>query len=132
MNIAVFPHKRNFTEIETLLERIQTEQDEAGQIILIGDDRESVRIAARMFGFTFVDTVYDENRDTIRITGEYPYSKKRAVYRCFAQSGLEAKEAVLNSNKIDVVIGDRQDESLAINRNFVLFDNFSFDLKSQM
>ena len=118
MNIAVFPHKRNFREIEALLQKIQTEQDEDGCVIFIGDDRESVRIAARMFGFTFVDTEYDDKDGSLTIIKQFQYSKKRSWIRCYAQKQRTAIIKILENNNIDVMYGEKEDEEIAATCKF--------------
>lgn len=75
------------------------------RVILNGLGKDAAYIISRVNGFTFVDTVYDQFTDTLKVVQEIPFSNgEKAKVRCYGAYDVNEGVAIMRSESVDVSI----------------------------
>lgn len=75
------------------------------KVILNGLGKDAAQIISRINGFTYVKTVFDFDKDELRIADEIPYSKgERSAVRCFGVDDVREGVKVMHHEGVDVSI----------------------------
>ncbi|MBE5848619.1 MAG: hypothetical protein E7298_00445 [Lachnospiraceae bacterium] len=105
--IAYFPSTDSFYVVEEIIKIIEkkneTDNDRL-RLIILGNNRISTQIAARLNGFSFVDSEYNEKDHELRIRSKISYSNKRSQYVCYAECSEEGQKKILESEQVDLII----------------------------
>lgn len=75
------------------------------RVILNGLGKDAAEIISRVNGFTYVETEFDFNTETLKIVKETPYSKgSRSAVRCFGANEMREGVAIMIHEGVDVSI----------------------------
>lgn len=75
------------------------------KVILNGLGKDAANIISRMNGFTYVQTAFDFDTNTISILGETPYSLgERAQVKCYGANDIREGIAIMELEDVDVSI----------------------------
>ncbi len=103
--ILIYPSEESFENILELVDQIEEvckRKHNNIEVYLIASQLKSTRVAARLFGFSFVETSYSKGR--INYMEVKQYGKKRAYIKCYAEEELEAREALESDIAPDIIV----------------------------
>ena len=108
-NIAIVTNGEPFSVIELLIDgliNIKEKRNLQFIIILVGSDKISTYISARINGFTFVDTYFSGIDHRLYIISKTPFSNKKSHIMCYAEKLTEGKLSILKSESVELIISE--------------------------
>ena len=105
--IAYYPSTDSFYIVEEIIKIIEKKnevENDRLRLIILSNDKTSTQIAARLNGFSFVDSEYNKNDHELRICRKISYSNMRSQYVCYAEFSEEGQKRILESEQIDLII----------------------------
>ena len=105
--ILLIPRRENFEIIINKVKSIEELAEKQGirfNIYFLGYDKKSAEVAARLFGYSFVETSMDLNTLSVFYGSTKSYGKKRAYIKCYAESNDEARRIIIEKIHPDYII----------------------------
>ncbi len=106
-NIAIVTKGEPYCVIDSIIDGLIAVKEKRNLnflIILVGSDKLSTYVSARINGFTFIDTYYSSIDHRLYTVSETPYSNRRSHIRCYAEQLPEGKLSILKYESVGLVI----------------------------
>lgn len=126
-NVCILAGHESFINVNGLIEylrRINLKRVLPFDITINGLGKNSAYIIARINGFTYVETRYNNSQDSVDIIKSTPFSNLHSEVRCYGSNDFREGRAVLELTKPDVIfVGESKRPDLFQNPVIQSFQN---------
>ena len=104
-NVLIMPGRADF---QVVLDKIYTIEKNSLKISVVAHGKKSTKLSARVFGFSYIESAYDEVDKSITLGEEFVYGKKRSYVKCYADDSQEGVDALVEYIKPDIIYIDKE------------------------